>query len=434
MKKQNRSNLDKIRISVAGRCSGRHRARPPGSAGVERNAERPGDTFHQLNAFTEYEVGVTTTQYQDERAAARNTIAQIWQQESEANKAKRHTLQKKAKRKDFTKAVNNHLVKLEHSPLWKYYKRGGTCCRVMRQEGDQLRTWYCQCKHCLVCCSIRTARLIQEYLPYLENFEDPQMVTLTYPDSHVTDHNLKDETKKVIATWRAVYKSVHKKWKREGIAMQGFRGLESTGDWDKKRKRHKYHPHLHVIVDGLAIAQDIKRKWMELMPGATDINQRIVAADMRGMKEILKYFTKFVDKKYRTVTTRKGKTKRVCYKREVNIHRLDVMLQSFFSLRLFNAFGLPKIDIDNSDIFDNLEAQKFEDIELQVTKWFWNEDAADWVDINSGECLSENVRTESEQQLIDSIRPCGNRKLILMNIPEGRKSALERKLNFVTDA
>lgn len=424
---QNRKNLDKIRITVPGRCCDQHQARPIGPAGAGSNADRPRDSFHQLDAFQEHQVSVTTSHYLADLEATRAIIADIHRQEGEANTAKRSTLQKKAKRKDFTRQVNKHLTRLQHSPLFKYYQRGADCCKVMRQEGDKLRTWYCQCKHCLVCCSIRTARLIQDYLPYLERFEDPQMITLTYPDSHVTDHNLKDETKQVISKWRTIYKWVHKKWRKEGIVVQGFRGLESTGDWDKKRKRHKYHPHLHIIVDGLAIAKDIQRKWLELSPGATEINQRIVPADIKGMKEILKYFTKFVDKKYRTVTTRKGKTKRICYKKEVNIHRLDVMLQSFFSLRLFNAFGIEKINIEDSDIFDNLDAQRYEDIEMQVTKWFWDDNAADWIDITSGELLAQNIRTDQEQALIDSIRPCSNRKLVLMQ-------ARERKKAFITDA
>lgn len=327
--------------------------------------------------------------------------------------ANRETLIRKAKRKDMTRQVNRFLVKLEHSNLVKYYERAGRCGRIMKQEGDKITTWYCQCRHCLNCCAIRTAKLINAYMGKLRNLDEPYMLTLTIPDAHVGDANLKATAEKMIANWRTVYSHVRKKWfVKEAIEVQGFRGFECTGSWLKKEKRHKYHPHFHIIVDGLAIAQDMRTKWLQLNPGATEINQRIVPANEGSMKEILKYFTKFFDKKYRTVTTRDGKKKKVCYKKEINIHRLDVMMQSFDGLRLFNAFGIKKlIDDEEEEIFDNLEAQTYDDVEVAVTKWFWHDVASDWVDITSGETLAGNTRSIYEQDMMDAIRPCGNRKL-----------------------
>lgn len=341
----------------------------------------------------------------------------------------KESLLKKAKRKDMTRAINRFLVKLTRSPLHLYYRRCGRCGQVLRQEGDKLITHYCQCRHCLNCCAIRTAKMINAYLPQLRNLDDPYMITLTLPDSHVTDHNLRDTADAMIQSWRKIYKSVRRKWyEKEGIEVKGFRGLEVTGDWNKKLKQHKYHPHFHIIVDGYAIARDIQQKWLQLNPGATEINQRIVPADERSMKEILKYFTKFFDKKYRTVTTRKGKVKRVCYKKEINIHRLDVMLNSLDGLRLFNAFGIKKILEDKDEqIFDNLESQHYEELEAQVTQWFWQDVQSDWVDITTGECLSGNTRSEAEQEMCDSIRPCGDRK------PRLNKRRKRRKVDRLED-
>lgn len=360
-------NLDKSRIIVPGA------ARPmPGTA--------PGDNFHEV------------TPEETERIGKENLI-------------------RKAKRKDMTRAINRYLVKLSKSPLHKYYARCGKCGQVLRQEGDKLITQYCQCRHCLNCCAIRTAKMINAYLPQLRNLDDPYMITLTIPDGHVGDLNLRETADDMISKWRKIYKSVRKKWmEKEGIEVKGFRSMEVTGSWHKKEKRHKYHPHFHIIIDGYAIAKDIQQKWLELNPGATEINQRIVEANEGSMKEILKYFTKFFDKKHRTVTTRKGKVKRVCYKKEINVHRLDIMLNSLDGLRLFNAFGIKKILEDkDSEIFDNLESQRYEELEVQVTKWFWQDITSDWVDITSGECLTGNSRSPGEQDMHDSIRPCSDR-------------------------
>lgn len=379
-----RSNLDTLRIIV------------PGTR--EALADQvPGDNFHALAP-----------------------------EEMQAN---RETLVRKAKRKDLTRAVNRHLVRLTHSALHMYYQRCGRCGRVMKQEGNKITTWYCQTRHCLNCCAIRTAKLINAYLPTLHSFDDPVMLTLTIRDGHVTDNNLRETCETMIANWRKVYLSVRKKWKeKEAIDVEGFRGFECTGSWDKKRKRHKYHPHFHVIVNGHGIAKDMQRKWLELNPDATEINQRIVPADVGSMKEILKYFTKYVDKKFRTVTTRHGKRKKVCYAREINVHRLDVMLQSLDGLRLFNAFGIKKIADDEKEMFEDLEAQEYKDLECEVTKWFWQDGANDWVDITTGELLSGNMRTPHEQSLIDAIRPCGDRKF---KIERDKKRKVDRVKNIL---
>jgi hypothetical protein len=88
-------------------------------------------------------------------------------------------LQKRANKKQFTQRITAELLKLK-SPLHKQYQRAFYCCNGLKQEGKTITPTndYCNSRTCMVCNSIRTAKLINGYGEYLQA-EKQYFCTLT---------------------------------------------------------------------------------------------------------------------------------------------------------------------------------------------------------------------------------------------------------------
>lgn len=285
------------------------------------------------------------------------------------------TLQKKAKKKYLSKGIAYHLYYETDSPLRKSYQNSIYCADVLAPNKTQtkLTSKYCKNRWCPLCSSIRIAMLIEGYAPQLKQLNEPYFVTLTAPTV------LAEELPDRIALFGKSFTQIVNSHRGRKMKMKGIRKAECT-----VRPKGLYHYHFHVIIDGRANAEFLVKRWLEIVPGALPQSQDLRPADEGSFIELFKYFTKLVAKDKRT-----GMREIVDYK------RLDIIFQALRGKRTFQPFGGLKAvseDIDEEELEANILISAD-----SIFKWITD----DWVNLETGECLTGFKPSDSLKRLID---------------------------------
>lgn len=272
------------------------------------------------------------------------------------------------------------------------------CSENLEQIGQKVHSKYCKNKWCKVCARIYTAKAINQYLPVLSEMKEPYFVTLTIPN--VKDFELLDVRDKMLRFMRTVVNTKHRnelkrRWKvltnglpiknndqvrKRFMKLNGFKGIRKF-ECTINPVLNNYHPHLHIVIDGLKAAEYLRTEWLNEFPTAKlkvqsakgEIYlQDIRPADTNNLKELFKYFSKDI-KNDRFVP-------------EMN-HVVNLISRG---CRVLQPFGI-KAKIEEN--IEDLEIQKVIDLENDVRSWFWNDKMNDWVtekvDIDTGEIITE---------------------------------------------
>src|SRR4030042_506500 len=165
------------------------------------------------------------------------------------------TLEKRAKAKYLTRALILELVDL-NSPLKKSYWNTYHCSDVLLQDGKKITAKYCNNRWCFVCTRIRTAKLINGYLPQFEKMVDPRYVTLTFPSV------VGEDLGKAIDEMIRVFIQIKKALLKRGMKINGLRHLEVTYNEIKDT----YHAHFHLIMEGFEVGEVLIQEWLNRYP------------------------------------------------------------------------------------------------------------------------------------------------------------------------
>lgn len=283
--------------------------------------------------------------------------------------ASRAVFLKRAKVKFTQQKLLKALLKLG-SPLAKKYDATIFCSSVLEQDGNKLRTRFCNNRWCNICNRIRTAKLIKGYGAAIESMIDPRFVTLTIPN--VAAVELRSEIRRMISEFRKI-QELRRKHKKPLI--RGIRKLEVTYNPDLQN----FHPHFHFIVEGEAAANELIEAWLD----------RNTTADKRGQDqreaknpiELFKYFAKLTSKsKSDTIIIKAGKMVRIEYSYP---EALDLVFQAIEGTRIIQPIG--GIKYIKEDIED-LETVVVEDLEPEEALWIYQNQ--DWVNVYTGELLT----------------------------------------------
>lgn len=292
--------------------------------------------------------------------------------------AERESLQKRARAKAFTNSYIFDLIDLE-SELSKSYWQTYRCSSDILQEGDRATARYCNQRWCLVCNRIRTAKMINGYQEPLSKFIDPQFVTLTIVN--VPDKELKSAIESMTNAIKDIRKNLKKTY---GLTLRALRKYECTFS----RERKDYHPHFHLIVEGLDVSNKLVDLWLKRFPTADRGGQNITAADSSSLNELCKYFTKVIAKD-----------------NDYNAKALDVMFQAAKGKRTFQPIGLRKFV---SEEIEEIQGQRITIKPPQTEIWCYDRDAYDWVSAD-GEILSEYSPSIKDLEVINqSYKTKGN--------------------------
>lgn len=280
-------------------------------------------------------------------------------------------LRKQIRNKFITNGLVYRLVDLEFSTMRKSYWNTFHCNRVIDQEGKKLSGKYCNNRWCNACNRIRTANLMNGYMPQLEKLYDKHFVTLTIPNVKAS------ELKDAIELMHKRFKQLRDRMRKQGRPVIGLRKLECTYN----RQRNDYHPHFHLIVENAHVAKCITHDWLAYYPGTRERAQDYKPADNNAVKELFKYFSKMI-------TTQKDETGSVI-DRGFHPESLDVIFTAMKGKRVFQPMGIKKVSED----VENENSQVFEHLQSNWKKWQFDDAKADYVD-NAGQTLSGFVPSD----------------------------------------
>jgi hypothetical protein len=279
-------------------------------------------------------------------------------------------LKRRAAAKYLTNVYLPHLARMP-GPLQKSYQNSLLCAVRLDIQGDEMRSQFCKNRACLVCNRIRTAQLINAYLPILKDWRNKQFLTLTVPN--VPGEQLKD-------TMTAMYNAyflINKDLRKKGIGLVGLRKLECTYN----AKMNTYHPHFHFIIQTREMAENLLSKWFERFPNANSKGQDLRPADTNSVKELFKYFTKMISSEY--VKTKDGKVKKV--PKGIYVQALDTIFCAMSGKRIFQPFGFKKtVDEDQLPEAENISLENLESSEKTTFLWL----QSDWYEADTGEELT----------------------------------------------
>jgi hypothetical protein len=318
-----------------------------------------------------------------------DTLAQPCQRTDDSHSK----LRKRARAKWVTTPLAIALAELR-SPLEKSYRNTVYCVETLYQDEEgKLSGKYCGNRWCLVCNRIRIARAINRYLPVLKTWQDPQLVSLTLPNvkAEELDSTITAMLRELPAIGRAMRRT-------DRLALRALRKMECTHN----PVRDDYHPHFHVVVEGLASSLALRDRWLSLHPESSAEAQDVRPCDSRGLVEFFKYFTKLVVKLPCSNHGRPGA------RAFAPATALDVIFSAMKGRRVYQPMGFttpPRAARDEEDVVGTEGDTRAQSRIGERVIWDWQQDFADWVDLATGECLT-------------GFRPSPSGKTLMTNEPE----------------
>jgi len=281
------------------------------------------------------------------------------------------TLQMRARSKHITNAIVYKLAEIE-SPLKTQYWNAYHCSTEIEQEGDHIKSRYCNKRWCITCNRIRTAKLINGYGLQISQFKQPMFVTLSA--RNVPGENLSERINEYNAAFNRIRDNLRKYYKTPII---GVRKLEVTQNETTK----EFHPHFHLIIDGSGTAQKLRDLWLEQWGEQADIKaQDIRPAEIGATDELFKYVVKL---------SAKGRD---------GIKGLDTIFQALKGRRLVASYGIKMISED-------VDPDQKANIDWKPSGnyvYSWNSGQVDWMK-GTGEPLSGYVLDEKTRATVEKI-------------------------------
>ena len=262
------------------------------------------------------------------------------------------------------------------SKLFKSYKNSTYCAEtLLTNEVGKIHTTYCKNRWCLTCNRIKTARLINEYLPQLETLFQPVFVTLTLPT--IEGEELPNRIAEMEKEWRAIYKLTKRaKYQKTHQIFKGIRKAECT-----IRPNGHYHYHFHFIIDGWAEGEWLIGQWLRRFPDADIKAQDIRFANEFAFRELFKYAFK--------AEVKSGS--------KTNAKRYDLVFNALRAKRTYQAFGGVKAVEEDFEEDDLTGAVMLEGMANRIFKWCTD----DWYDNSTGEGLVGLVIPDKVKNMVD---------------------------------
>jgi hypothetical protein len=302
----------------------------------------------------------------------------------------------------FTKPLATRLVeaaKRNSSPLQKSYRNTIYCNATLSQEGGKIVGTYCGNRWCWNCVRIRTALSINKYLPILKTWTDVHSVTLTV--RNVPGDELRATIEQMLAGFTAAKRAIKR---TDHCPFKALRKLECTYNI----ATDEYHPHFHVHVEGKRAAKLLVKRWLDEFPDTANKKAqhiaRVDASDEKNLVELFKYFTKLLTK-VRSNSWGKETLRSI----PIPPAALDVIFRSIKGHRIYQPVGFvaPKTAADDEGELPLDAGTAALSRPSESVSWEWNQKAADWVDAETGDCLTQYEPVEKFRKLVEALEGAG---------------------------
>lgn len=234
---------------------------------------------------------------------------------------------------------------------------------------------YCKNRFCTLCCANRKADIINRYLPIVQIWEKPCLVTLTIKS--VPHYRLSVVMKSMLKEFRAIVETYRKRNQRgKGIRLVGIRSLESN--YNPTRKT--YNPHFHCIVANMEMAEILVKEWQQRSKKSWTHSQAQnitpVFNSLSALIEVVKYGSKiFTEPDVNKKAAGKGSEK-------IYVAALNNIFNAMKGLRIFERFGF---DLPKHDIIKTIPSSVVQD----YCEWFFHPKYFDWLNIENGHNLTD---------------------------------------------
>lgn len=302
-------------------------------------------------------------------------------------------LTKRARAKYLSRAVAGGLLE-QGGSLRRAYALTLSCTARITQDAETgaLKTFYCGNRWCLVCNRIRTAKAINAYRHILDEWmagDGAYFVTLTVQNCR--GHEIRSTYEQMLEALTSCKRSIKR---THGLNFEALRKFETTHN----REKDTYHPHFHLVVRGEIEAEALRSLWLDRAP--TNVSwkaQDVRPLDAEGTMEMFKYFTKLIGKD-----------------RTIDPPALRVIFEQIKGLRTFQPIGFRASDYTHEGTMEIQESDPDGDLQTRASctaykrhgenvVWQWVQDYADWVDWETGECLTGYEPTDKYRSLVESV-------------------------------
>lgn len=292
-----------------------------------------------------------------------------------AREEARETMRKRNRAKYITSGLLDELEALE-SPV--PYSKARHCCERVEQRDGKLTSHYCRSRWCIICNRIRAGVRINRYVPVFEEWDQDggvQFVTLTVPNCEGED--LRATLEEMLHQLKLCRRQLRR---TRGLEYKAVRSIEVTYN----SNNGTFHPHFHIAVCSRSAAIALRDEWLKRWDEASRAAQDVTAwdGDTGSLKELVKYPTKLM-------TTAEGEE-------QPDPEALDTIFRALKGKHLFEPVGFQVADY-HEDLDPSVDLDEFEDQEAVIAAfhrprenvvWMWDADAHDWVDRETGECLT----------------------------------------------
>lgn len=274
--------------------------------------------------------------------------------------------------KAITSKMMFKLVDLDSSLKFSYFHTL-KCNDILLQDGRNISSRYCKTRFCVICNRIKTAKVINEYLPIIDGLSDLTMLTLTIPS--VKADQLPSAYKMMLESFRRITRNIKKNYPQNSVI--GFRAYECNYN----SKKDTFNPHFHILMEGKTNAFLIKNLWLDQIKGASYKAQDVQSANSGALIEIVKYVCKGV------------------VKEQFYPQAMDCIFRSLRGKKVFETFGIKKINLDMNTINKTVIDFKTSDVDV----WVWNNEIMDWTN-SSGELFIGRVFDQKTMDFLNKIK------------------------------
>jgi hypothetical protein len=288
---------------------------------------------------------------------------------------------RRAKRKTIANKMILSLIDIAkekgHHDRVQMYWNTFHCQRKVIQSGSTLHADYCKNRFCTICLAIRKAENINKYYPVLKEWKDQHFVTLTIQS--VAARNLKRHIDGMIRAFQLIKMRCNKRHKRgNGIKLIGLKSLECNFNAYRKT----YNPHFHFIVPDRATADLLKREWMKQWTTKHTYHKAQHITKVDSLEHALIETIKYGSKIFTEPDIKKKGEKGV--PRMIYAHALDNIFCAMRGKRIFERFGF--------DLPPQPKKQNNARFVQDHQEWIFDPTATDWINSNTGECLTGYVQ------------------------------------------
>jgi hypothetical protein len=293
------------------------------------------------------------------------------------------------------------LVSAPDSRMRPQYSRVLRCAEVVQVHDGETRTFYCKSKVCTICARIRTAKLIEKYLPVMQRWRDAYMLVLTIRNVPASDlRQAISDMCKVISKFGNKQLKQHQR--NGGKLFKCIRTIEVT----YSNKRDDYHPHLNVIVPDSETAQALHDYWLQNFSSRASYKGQFCSNissakdSVSTLKEIFKYISKH------TSEAENGKQK------STYVNAQDIIYEATHGLHCVRTLGLTAEDMQ--PIEDQPQAISDSDSDIETTKapkgtsdgvYHYYAQHGNWFDKHTGEAyINSETITEKDKNTVNALR------------------------------